>query len=113
VQARVVNLLSRAKSAGDEKRVHCRTVGKSVVGQNREAGLSLDRTHGIGDEEGFKFRVKAASDGEDPVRRRKVNDFYIFKNVDSKPESGNFGGQEVLQRWLRRGAKAAHGPLEV
>ena len=88
MQPFIVNLLPGSKAAWNEKRVHRRAVGESVIGKYRETGLSLDRPVGIRHEESVQLRIEPAGDREDAVGSGEVDDLRILKDVDPKAKPG-------------------------
>src|SRR6185437_3866547 len=88
VQPAIVQLLTRSKTAGNEKGIHGRLIGEGVVRQYGEARLRLHRTERIRDQERFQFRVETPRDLEHAVRSCEVDDLYILEDVYPKPETG-------------------------
>ncbi len=74
-----MHLLPGAESAGNEEGVHRGVVAEGVVGEDREAGLRLDRSQRLGSEEGVQLGVEAPGDGEDAIGSRKVDDLRVLK----------------------------------
>ena len=89
VQAPVAHLLAGAEPARDQEGVHGGVVGEAVVRQHREAGLRLDRSGRVGDQEGVELGVEAPRHGEHAVGRGEVDDLGVLEDVDPEPEPGD------------------------
>ena len=97
MQIAVIHFLPRAEAAGNQKGIECGLVAESVVGDNGETGLGLDRALALRDHEYIQLGIKPPCDRDHAIGRRKIHHLGIFKHINTESKTSVLGHASLLE----------------